>query len=302
VLNKSEREEEWLRLAKKHLSERSPLVFVLFAKDDDGLFLPLQGDFTRFGLRRGETLPLHELRGRIDNAHLFAEVLGERDYLDFLARKVFAIEDTEIFLVPWKRSSSPLWLLVRLKHTFRKDEEDVIVGEIVHIHDHEPHTLDLFRMAHQDDPTGLWNRQALRKRLPRLDPKKTHHALYIDLDDFREINNRHGHIAGDAVLQEVAERLKEGQTGKEEFYRVGGDEFLALLLDTSEAEARHFAERLLTRLQSIRLGAEEIDLSASIGLVEVTKRDRDFVRLVDKADKAMYAAKARGKATVAVDD
>ncbi len=296
----TERREEWLQLAKTHLDEQSFLRFVLITQDDTAVFLPLQGDFERFGLREGETLPLEALRGRIETDHLFVDILGEAPYLSFLAEKVFAIKDTEVFLVPWKQDGHPLWLLVRLKKACRKEGKDVLVGEIVHIHDGEPHTLTLFRLAHLDDPTGLGNRQALRKRLPRLAAEKTHHALYLDLDDFREINDTYGHITGDNVLKEVARRLQKERTKKREFYRVGGDEFLAVLPDTKEDEARRFAEKLTTMFSDIEIEDERIDLSASVGLVEITETDRDFVKIVEKADKAMYAAKEKGKAAVVV--
>ncbi len=291
---------DWLRLAKTHLDEHSPLRFILLPENDSVTFLPLQGDFARFNLAEGETLSLADLRSRIETDHLFVDVMGEPAYLAYLADKVFGIEDTEVFLVPWKEAGDPLWLLVRLKKAQTPSEKDIVVGEIVHIHDDEPHTLALFRLAHRDDPTGLWNRKALRERLPRLDADKTHHALYIDLDDFKDINDTYGHNTGDKVLQEVARRLRDERTEKREFYRVGGDEFLALLLEADTEEARCFAKRLTTRFTDIAVAGERIDMTASIGVVRISAADRDFVRIVEKADKAMYTAKAAGKAGVAV--
>jgi diguanylate cyclase (GGDEF)-like protein len=157
--------------------------------------------------------------------------------------------------------------------------------------------------ASHDGLTGLANRTLLRERLDAAAP----HALsgvpvamlFIDLDGFKEINDRHGHAAGDQLLVAVSNRLSAAVRAEDTVARLGGDEF-AVLLDGMETEEDMYAvaDRLLENIQDpVPYEGTELRPRASIG-VAMWRGDLDVEQLMQNADLAMYAAKTSGKGKV----
>jgi len=123
--------------------------------------------------------------------------------------------------------------------------------------------------------------------------------LYLDLDDFKAVNDALGHEAGDSLLGEVAERLRACLRAGDTPARLGGDEFAILLEGTGAAEARVVAARLVATLATpVRIGATSAPISASVGAALAIGGDTadDLLR---RADTALYAAKRAGKGRVA---
>jgi diguanylate cyclase (GGDEF)-like protein len=120
--------------------------------------------------------------------------------------------------------------------------------------------------------------------------------LYVDLDDFKALNARYGHGVGDAVLVEVADRLRRASRATDTACRVGGDEFAVLLEHVRGiGEAAQVAERILAAVREpVVTGGRTIDVHVSVG-VAVTGPDDDGTTLLRDADAAMFAAKAGGK-------
>jgi diguanylate cyclase (GGDEF)-like protein len=157
---------------------------------------------------------------------------------------------------------------------------------------------ELHQQALHDSLTGLANRTLLFQEIERVVAHGAGRAavLFIDLDDFKGINDNHGHETGDLVLVEVAARLRSSCRPHDLVARLGGDEF-ALLLEhlTSVDDAIRVAERII-RLVSEPIVAETgaIETRASVG-VAMSERDDHPDDLVRRADEAMYAAKFDGK-------
>jgi len=162
----------------------------------------------------------------------------------------------------------------------------------------------LAHMALHDPLTGLPNRRGLGEalgaalaRLGRGGAGVT--LLYLDLDDFKAVNDALGHEAGDYLLGEVAERLRACLRAGDTPARLGGDEFAILLEGTGAAEARVVAARLVATLATpVRIGATSTPISASVGAALAIGGDTadDLLR---RADTALYAAKRTGKGRVA---
>jgi diguanylate cyclase (GGDEF)-like protein len=120
----------------------------------------------------------------------------------------------------------------------------------------------------------------------------------IDLDDFKLVNDRYGHQAGDQVLARFGRLLKESFRGTDLLARYGGEEFAVLLPKTPVLKAAEVAQRLLTRLgdTTFEFEGQEHRVTASIGVAAMTKGDRLNVHgLVERADQALYKAKRGGK-------
>ena len=164
------------------------------------------------------------------------------------------------------------------------------------------HQKQLETMAHYDALTGLPNRALLADRLRQAvvasQRRKTSLAvLYLDLDGFKSVNDRHGHDVGDELLISVTQRMKEAMREGDTLGRLGGDEFVAVLVDL---ETPQDCEPVLARLlqataKPVTVGGIALQISASIGVTLYPQDDVDADKLLRHADQAMYLAKQAGK-------
>ncbi len=161
----------------------------------------------------------------------------------------------------------------------------------------------LRELATHDPLTGLLNRREFDRQLAEEVERSRRFghpfALVLgDIDHFKEINDGHGHQAGDAVLQEVSRRLTTGLRSVDRLARFGGEEVAMILMETDRAAALEAAQRAGASLEHAPIkanGGAEVRVTMSFG-VAVMPRDADSVEaLVAAADKALYAAKARGR-------
>jgi diguanylate cyclase (GGDEF)-like protein len=154
-----------------------------------------------------------------------------------------------------------------------------------------------------DGLTGLYNHRYFQERLSEeiercVEQDTALALLFLDLDDFRDFNERRGHAAGDSALRTVARVIEEAVRHVDLVARFGGEEFAAMLIDTDEAGALEVAERIRAGIVATELTPGGDSLSVSIGLA-VCPGDATFrEELIDKADWALYLAKRRGRDTV----
>jgi diguanylate cyclase (GGDEF)-like protein/PAS domain S-box-containing protein len=167
----------------------------------------------------------------------------------------------------------------------------------------------LIHDALHDPLTGLANRVLLRDHLERALARQVRSGgtvamLFVDLDDFKRINDSYGHAAGDQILAQVAGRLVGAVRADDVVGRQSGDEFAVLLGQIhNDDEAIASAERILGELRRpIQLGARSIVVGGSIGIALTSERGAAAEELLTQADAAMYAAKASGKGRHAVYD
>ena len=149
-----------------------------------------------------------------------------------------------------------------------------------------------------DPLLGVFNRHGFERELTRaLAYVKRYHTraalVYVDLDDFKAINDAHGHPAGDAVLQAIAETLTRHVRGSDTVARVGGDEFVVLLWELRESDAVAKSAALEEAIAATRIpwGAKSLSVGASAGITLISAGD-DASTLLTRADQAMYARKA----------
>ena len=156
-------------------------------------------------------------------------------------------------------------------------------------------------LAHYDTITGLPNRALLTDRLEQETARARRGRigfalLMYDLDGFKSVNDTWGHAAGDRVLAEVGARSRQSVRASDTVGRLGGDEFMAILPETSLAGALAVADKLLEALaQPYAVGKDEARLSASVGVSVFPEDGADGERLQQAADAALYAAKREGK-------
>ena len=159
----------------------------------------------------------------------------------------------------------------------------------------------------QDDLTGLPRRALLIDRLQEALKRgaRDHTAgalLFVDLDHFKQINDQHGHAAGDAVLRWVADRLRTAVRASDTAARVGGDEFVVLLPTLAHAvDALTVGAKLLAALaQRCEYGGHVVPVSASVGVAHFQGTGETAAQVMHRADLAMYAAKNAGRGRIFV--
>jgi diguanylate cyclase (GGDEF)-like protein/PAS domain S-box-containing protein len=185
-----------------------------------------------------------------------------------------------------------------------------IIGAVLVFQDVSDKRLMALQLAHQathDELTGLLNRQAFDGNLQRAleearSTSNTHALCYMDLDQFKLVNDTCGHLAGDELLCRVTALLQDSMRDTDLVARLGGDEFGVLLTRcTLESAERQVAE-LLRTLNQFRFTWRDktFTVGASIGLVPITRDFRTVAHLLSAADHACYAAKEKGRNRIQV--
>ncbi len=194
----------------------------------------------------------------------------------------------EVSIGETRRNRQQLFVAVLRDLTARKAEED------------------RYRTLALTDPlTGLANRALFRERFGQA-IRRAHRAgnrlalLMLDLDGFKKINDRHGHPAGDAVLEEFARRVRGMVRETDVLARLGGDEFALVQTDLHQPEAASvLAERLLTALEEpVEVDGQRVTLSVSLGVAVYPQDGDGQEQLTQNADRALYQAKRQGGARV----
>lgn len=146
-----------------------------------------------------------------------------------------------------------------------------------------------------DELTGLPNRQFLKQHYRKNSGWLARHRtafLFFDLDKFKEINDRHGHLYGDKVLMEVAERVRAALTEDEFLVRLSGDEFLLVATLSEDCTGEDLAEQLMTLFfEPFNINGSSQQVQTSIGVSTAPTDGENLAELIRKADFAMYEAK-----------
>jgi diguanylate cyclase (GGDEF)-like protein/PAS domain S-box-containing protein len=185
--------------------------------------------------------------------------------------------------------------------------ERALEGTVVTLHDVSERrrlTDQLTHEAHHDSLTGLPNRAMLMKEVEEALVDRTGERaalLLIDLDDFKVINDRHGHAAGDLVLEVIGRRLRRTVRAGDTVARLGGDEF-ALLMRGSAEHVRRTADRLIAQIgKPVVAGGRRFLVRASVGVVFAADGEAETAHsMLSHADIALYEAKARDKGGIVV--
>jgi diguanylate cyclase (GGDEF)-like protein/PAS domain S-box-containing protein len=245
-----------------------------------------------------------------------AQALG-RSYGDFLTpasrqlfRERFAqflqtghLQDAEFELLRADGSTMP----VLVSATAVRDAQDRFVRSRTTVFDiTERKKLEqrLDQLARTDALTGLSNRrdfndraQAELARCRRLG--KPLSLLMVDIDHFKLVNDRHGHAVGDAALRQLADSCRHSLREIDLPARLGGEEFVALLTETTLPDALDAAERLRRHIEALEVAPQQpgppVRLTVSIGVAELAAADRSHEDLMRRADQALYAAKREGR-------
>jgi diguanylate cyclase (GGDEF)-like protein/PAS domain S-box-containing protein len=186
---------------------------------------------------------------------------------------------------------------------------DLVVGRVWSFRDvTEKHKLSeqLTYQANHDPLTGLVNRREFEERLERilssLDANSVHAMCYMDLDNFKQINDVYGHVAGDYLLKNISDLFHEQVRGRDTLARLGGDEFGLIMEHCSIEQAKKVADNFIKVINECKLKWEdkEFNVGVSIGLLKIDYHCVDTLEVMKSADIACYTAKKSGRNCVHV--
>ncbi len=198
------------------------------------------------------------------------------------------------------KSGEERWFELRVISQKNKDDKPFLgVGTLSDITDRKEKIIKLERDLQRDLFTGLLNKKAIEhygeNKLKALSREEVLHALLLDIDNFKEINDTYGHPVGDKVLKQVAELIRDTVPIRARAGRIGGDEFLVLLSTAECIRFETYAEVLRLRVSRIRQKGLDVRVTCSIGLASADSNTMSYAELYRKIDSAVYQAKQKGK-------
>jgi len=154
---------------------------------------------------------------------------------------------------------------------------------------------DLVDLSNTDHLTGAYNRRHMDEKLKNnINARSVSTLLIIDIDHFKQVNDIHGHLAGDSVLKKLVTCLKENSRSDDFIFRIGGEEFVMLLSNTNKEQAVTYVNLLLDKLSKITIDGTDKNITVSIGGSELTEQ-LTIQDWLNEADTCLYQAKLQGR-------
>ena len=268
---------------------------------------------TGWGIRVSENLSAQKQTGKtygiLIGLGLSALIIGVCCTQYFMTKKIFAPITHILQVFAQIRESEDYSLRVHIQEKHETGELAAGINELLDYVEQadrkeKERQQKLLQMAENDPLTGIKNKKAIEKEMLSMVQRavESHEQItfgFVDIDDFRDYNTNYGHQEGDAVIQFVAQTLKENIHGA--IGRIGGDEFAFCYAGELEPERiRHNAGKILEILRTQHVNeqtGEVLPVPCSIGIVMSQGDTLDYTQLIRKADLAMYQAKENGKNT-----
>ncbi|WP_119966653.1 EAL domain-containing protein [Simplicispira lacusdiani] len=273
----------------------SPLAASI-AQISNGLFLEVNDKYEKyFGWTRDDLIGRTTLE-----VGLWVDLASREAWLDELRRQGTSLD----FESQWRCKSGEIRHVSLSAELIDIDNEPLVLAFIQDITERKENEARIDFLAHHDPLTGLPNRVLFRDRFELATAWSGRSGskvglMYLDLDHFKTINDSLGHPVGDQLLQQVARRLRQCVRDTDTISRQGGDEFLIALTDIDDLDAVGQVASKVVQVLSAPFEIEGHDLAATLSMgVAVWPDDgQDFNALLQRADTAMYQAKAAGRNT-----
>jgi diguanylate cyclase (GGDEF)-like protein/PAS domain S-box-containing protein len=239
------------------------------------------------------------------NCRFLSRGIAETTERATLRTAILRGESAKVVIQNARKDGTTFWNDLKIEPVYDEDQSlSHFVGVQTDVTEQRQYITDLSFYATHDRLTALPNRALLEDRLEHSYAAARRYnqliaIIFIDLDDFKPINDAFGHAIGDEVLKEVSERLRCQARNADTLARLGGDEYILLLSEVhSELQVTHIAERIIDSIdQAFHIDDLELHITCSIGISLYTSDIDNAQVLLQQADMAMYRAKQNGRNT-----
>lgn len=246
------------------------------------------GSLSLFGFENNESIQLSYLMDHIDLDNKYAETVGRHEFRNFIMNKIRLDDRIMEAAFPLIVNGKRYW--IRMCSYPMKNHPEIIIYELTDIAHIMIDEEIVYEKTHKDALTGLWNKYTFDFHYSMRLNKPHFHLLYLDLDNFKEVNDLYGHYVGNQVLIEFASLLKQYESEYNLFYRIGGDEFIGLFF-VEEEKIKQIADEIVKKTRKISYQGIQIPITVSIGIIKSTL-GKD---VTNKADMVLYKVKENGK-------
>ncbi len=246
----------------------------------------IHGDKALIGYDQDEMIEINDLFQRMDFDNRYAEVSGHKEYQDYVRRNLFVFDRDSDITFPIRMHNERIWIRV----ISIPIKNHVVSYQIANVTSFLNHEEALYDKTHRDSLTQLFNKYTLDYHYGLRYLWEKFHAFYLDLDNFKIINDTYGHHIGNEVLIQFGQLLKKYTSEYNHFYRIGGDEFVGLFFEDEE-KIKTIAEQIVKETRKINVDSLHMLITVSIGVIQAKQAD-DLIR---KADDLLYRVKSTGK-------
>lgn len=258
------------------------------------------GNIEKIGLPVQREILMTDIFEAIELNNKLAEIEGRHNFIEKLRDKIRHISKEMYLFVPMK-SDHPLWLNVRLIPIKTEvHEQKLVFGRVQRIFHEIPDEIIYYQKTYQDSLTRLFTRETLKLHLTYLTNFENSYGIYLDLDQFKKVNDNFGHHAGDQLLIDIANHFISMWEENVLYYRLGGDEFFIYVFSHTIEEVTLRAKKLIKDIENLNEMTKKSGISASIGIVPIRPDTKEYYRLLDLGDQTMYKSKYKGKGHITI--
>lgn len=270
------------------LGKTNRIICYAEVKDVEHVFLNvISGTLEMIGLKDQERIAYDSLLQLYDPHNSYANMASVKNHLEYIHTRAYSFHKESSVTLPII-TDHRRWITIDLLPIEKTKEITVVfITEVTDGMNQEEQNYD---KSNKDSLTGLFNRYALDYHYGERYKWPHFHVLYLDLDDFKRINDTYGHGLGNTYLTAFSAILRKYESEYNLFYRLGGDEFVGLFWEDQE-NVKKVAQNIIEETRKIRFLPDKRGVSVSIGIMMATARD-DVIR---KADQVLYEAKSQGK-------
>ncbi len=246
------------------------------------------GSLDLIGFEDAKSIKLRTILDAFDYNNSYGYVAGKEAYFQGVYHQLHDFKTPKDISFPIIHNGVRKWLRFNIFPSIKQEHISIFtIMDVTVLHTQEEET---FYKTHTDSLTQLFNKYTFDYHYGLKYYKPGFHVMFMDFDNFKHINDRYGHSIGNVCLVEFGKLLKSLQYNDNHFYRLGGDEFIGLLIGSSE-EILELSNKIMDGVRQLKINDTDIQLTISMGVMKATKSE-DLAR---KADSLMYQVKASGK-------
>jgi len=280
------------------MKSSTSISFFFDIKSIDANLYMLTSNLSLFGLPEQDVYTLSYLLSKIETDNALAEVEGKHHFIKHTLQKIKSMEKDIYLYIPFKREKQPIWLYIHFSNVTKDQQTHLIYGQVLRIFETTPDEILYYQKTYQDPMTKLFTRETLKLHLDYLTNLDNSYGLYVDIDGFKRINDRFGHLSGDQFIKDIAAHFISMWESNVIYYRLGGDEFFVYVYNHSKDEVIARAEKIISDISNLTEHARICKVSASIGIVPINQTTKSYYTLLDVGDQTMYASKHKGSGII----